>query len=140
MDTQLACRLLADAILTWHLALVGFVIAGLVLVVVGNRLRWRWVNGLCFRLAHLATIAIVVAESWLDIPCPLTVWEMALRQQAQQGAYAGSFIEHWLQRLLYYEAPAWVFVTGYTLFGAMVVAVWIWFPPERWRRGKRRDA
>ena len=125
-------QFLADAILALHFAVVMFVVGGLLLIVVGNLGGWRWVNALWFRLLHLAAIAIVVAEVWLGIACPLTTLEMWLRAQAGAGAatgYSESFVGHWLQRLLFYSAPPWVFVLAYTVFGALVVAVWFRFPP-----------
>jgi hypothetical protein len=124
-------QLLADGILVLHIAFVAFVAGGLALIIAGNLLGWRWVNGFRFRLCHLAAIGFVVAQAWLGAICPLTRLEMWLREQARQGAYSGSFIEYWLQRLLYFEAPAWVFVMVYTLFGLAVVATWRLYPPRR---------
>ncbi|MCL4791868.1 MAG: DUF2784 family protein [Gammaproteobacteria bacterium] len=126
-------QVLADLVLAVHAALVVFVAGGLVLVVIGNLRGWGWVNHLWFRLLHLAAIAIVVAESWLGLNCPLTTLEIWLRTEAHATAYSGGFIEHWLQRILYYDAPPWVFATGYTLFGLLVVAAWWFFPPTRRR-------
>ncbi len=139
MSTDGIYRLLADAVLFLHVLLVLFVIGGLVLIVIGNlkHRRWEWVNTLVFRLAHLGTIAIVVAESWLNIVCPLTDLEMWLRGKAHQATYGESFIEHWLQQILYYDAPPWVFAVLYTLFAALVAATWIRFPPVRSRRAGR---
>jgi hypothetical protein len=131
---MLMYQFLADAVLLLHTLIASFIVLGLVLVVVGNLRGWAWVNALSFRLAHLAAIAVVVAESWLGIACPLTTLEMWLREQAHAKVYAGSFIEHWFQQLLYYHAPPWVFVLAYTVFGALVVASWIWFPPRRAKR------
>ena len=124
-------QLLADVVLAVHVALVAFVVGGLLLVVGGNLAGWRWVNTLGFRVAHLAAIAIVVAQSWLDIVCPLTSLEVWLRAQARQGTYSDGFIEHWLQRLLYYDFPGWVFTLAYSLFGLAVLASWWYFPPRR---------
>ena len=56
-------QLLADAVLALHVAIVLFVVGGLVLVIAGNFRGWRWVNRLWFRLAHLGAIAVVVAEA-----------------------------------------------------------------------------
>jgi len=131
MMQPLPFQVLADAVLALHVALVLFVVAGLVLVVGGNVRRWGWVNHLWFRLLHLAAIAVVVGEAWLGVVCPLTTLEMWLRAQAGAVRYGGGFIEHWLARLLYYDAPAWVFTSAYTLFGAAVAATWWWFPPAR---------
>jgi hypothetical protein len=127
-------RALADTVLALHVGVVLFVIGGLVLILVGNALDWRWVNAWWLRLTHLAAIGVVVAESWLGIVCPLTTLEMWLRARAGAATYGGSFVEHWLQRLLYYDAPPWVFVLGYSLFGLLVVGTW-WLYPPRSRRG-----
>lgn len=133
-DQALAYQVLADTVLALHLAIVLFVVAGLVLVLVGNLRRWRWVNHLWFRLAHLGAIAVVVAESWIGITCPLTTLELWLRARAGAPTYSDGFVEHWLQRLLYYDAPPWVFTLGYTLFGLLVAATWWYFPPVARRR------
>ncbi len=55
---------------------------------------------------------------------------MSLRYRAGDMVYSGSFISHWLETLLYYRAPAWVFAVAYTLFGALVVASWYFVRPR----------
>ncbi len=121
----------ADALLILHTMLVGFVILGLVATFAGHFLQWRWVRNFWFRLSHLAVIAVVVLQSWLGVLCPLTSWEMALRAKAGEAGYEGSFIQHWLQSILYYSAPDWVFIVAYTVFGALVLASWFVVRPER---------
>jgi Protein of Unknown function (DUF2784) len=132
-------QLLADAVLVIHFGVVLFVVGGLVVVVAGNWLRWRWVNQLWFRLAHLAAIAVVVLQAWLGQYCPLTTFESWLRVQAGAAAYERSFIEHWLQRLIFYEAPFWVFTVAYTAFAVLVLLVWWRYPPRR-GSGRGSDA
>ncbi|MEE4299579.1 MAG: DUF2784 domain-containing protein [Pseudomonadales bacterium] len=125
--------LAADAILVVHVLFVAFVIAGLLAVCIGGLRDWAWVRDLRFRVAHLLAIGFVVAETWLGVPCPLTVWEMALRARAGHATYAGDFVQHWLQALLYYTAPGWAFAVAYSLFGALVLASWFLVPPRRVR-------
>jgi polyferredoxin len=74
-------------------------------------------------------MALVVVQAWLGRICPLTHLEMWLRERGHGSTYSGNFIEHWLQRLLYYEAPAWSFVAAYSLFALVVAAAWVLWPP-----------
>ena len=130
MTEPMYFQLLADAVLILHVSLVLFVAGGLIVVVVGNLLRWHWVNSLWFRFAHLVTIVVVAAQAWMDIECPLTTLERWLRSEANAVTYQGSFIEHWLQALLFWEASPWVFTAAYSLFALAVAASWWFFPPR----------
>ncbi len=121
----------ADALLILHTLLVAFVILGLLATLVGYFRGWHWVRNVWFRLSHLLVIGVVVLQSWLGVICPLTSWEMALRAKAGQTGYEGSFIQYWLQSILYYSAPDWVFILAYTVFGALVLASWFVVKPGR---------
>ena len=124
-------QFLADAVLLIHFAIVVFVVGGLGIIVIGNLIgRWPWVNARWFRLLHLAAIGIVVFQSWLGQVCPLTTLESWLRVKSGASGYGKSFIEYWVQRILFYEAPAWVFVLAYTVFALLVLATWRRFPPR----------
>ena len=114
-----------------HASLVAFIVLGLVAILCGKLRRWNWVRRFWFRIAHLVAIAFVTLQAWLGAICPLTLWEMQLRERAGDATYSGAFIAHWLERLIYYRAPEWVFVLGYTLFAALVVASWFWVRPRR---------
>jgi hypothetical protein len=121
---------LADALLVLHVLFVAFVVLGLVLIYLGHFLAWRWVRNFWFRVSHLVAIAIVVLQSWLGLICPLTTWEMALRERAGDASYEGSFIQHWLQAILYYSAPEWMFILSYTVFGGLVLLSWFLIRPR----------
>lgn len=125
-------RFAADVVLVLHGAFIAFVVLGLVATLVGGWRRWHWVRSPWFRLVHLAAIAFVVVQSWLGVVCPLTTLESHLRVQAGQDPYAPEgFIATWLQRLIFFQAPMWVFVVVYTLFGAAVALTLIWVPIRR---------
>ncbi len=124
----------ADLVLILHVAFVAFVVVGLLLILFGGACGWSWIRNPWFRTLHLAAIGLVVVQAWLGLMCPLTTLELSLREKAGEATYSGDFIAHWLQRLLYYEAPAWVFVVGYTLFGLAVVASWVRYRPKSFRR------
>lgn len=133
-------QLLADIVLLLHFSIVIFVVGGLVLIVAGNFLAWHWVNHLWFRVIHLTAIGVVIAEAWLEITCPLTTLEWWLREQAGVRPESASFIEYWVQRILFYDAPAWVFTGAYTLFGLLVAATWWFFPPKPYATGNKNGA
>ncbi len=122
---------LADAILVLHFGVLAFVVGGQLAVLVGGPLGWRWIRRFGLRLAHLGLMAFIALQAWLGELCPLTVWEQALRVRAGQGGYRESFIEHWLSRLLFVEAPWWMFVAAYSAFLALVVFSWWRWPPRR---------
>ena len=130
MPTDSWFRHVADVLVVIHFTFVLFVVFGLLLILLGKLRRWNWVRNPWFRIAHLCAIGIVVMESWLAIVCPFTRWEFELRQRAGDATYSDSFIAHWLDRILYYQAPEWVFVVCYTVFGALVVASWFWVRPR----------
>ena len=128
----------ADIVLVVHALVVVFVVAGLVLILVGGARGWRWVRSPLFRVAHLVAIAVVATQAWLGLTCPLTVLENDLRRGAGESAYDGGFVSHWIGRLLYHDAPAWVFTASYTAFAAAVVAAWVLVRPRRANTGRRR--
>ena len=126
--------LAADALLFAHVLFVAFVVVGLVLILIGKLRAWAWVRNPWFRIAHLAAIGVVTVQSWFGVVCPLTTWEMLLRERAGEAAYSGTFVSHWLEVLLYYRAPAWVFAVCYTVFAAAVVVSWLWVRPRPFKR------
>lgn len=130
-------QFLADAVLILHSAIVAFIVIGLLLIMLGAILSWRWITNPWFRVAHLLGIGIVVAQAWLGRLCPLTILEAWLRQQAGGGSYQGSFVQYWLQRLLYYDFPLWTFTVAYSLFAVLVVVAWIRIPPNFQRKGSK---
>ena len=130
MDSLTLLLLAADLVLLLHLLLVAFVVFGLLFVLIGKALVWHWVRNPWFRGMHLLAIGVVVVQSWSGALCPLTEFEMLLRSRAGDTLYAGTFISHWLEAILYYQAPAWVFVVCYTAFGLVVIGSWFWVKPR----------
>ncbi len=140
MESDFLFLLAADVLLFGHVLFVAFVVFGLALIFIGKPVDWTWVRNPWFRIVHLAAIGIVVFQSWVGVICPLTTWEVALRQRAGEAAYSGSFVSHWLETILYYQAPAWVFTVCYTVFAVVVVASWFWIRPRRFTKHPTHDA
>jgi len=121
-------RFLADVVVAIHALYIGFVVFGLVAIFIGYARSWRWVRNRYFRIFHLAAILFVCAESISGIDCPLTTLENALRLSAGQNGYGGDFIAYWLDRLIFYNFPPWVFATIYFAFGALILSA-LWLVP-----------
>ena len=130
MDSSFFYLLAADVMLFLHVLVVAFNVFGLILIIIGYLLKWSWVRNPWFRYAHVAAIAVVIVQSWVGVVCPFTTWEMALRSKAGETVYSGTFISHWLESILYYQASPWFFVILYTAFGALVIASWFMVRPR----------
>ena len=134
MDTPVIFQFAADLVLLLHALFVAFVVIGLVLILIGKVCDWNWVRNPWFRLIHLVAIVLVMLQAWFGLICPLTTIEMALRSHAGDTVYSGSFISYWLERLLYYQLPPWVFAVCYTAFAVIVIASWYWVRPRRFKQ------
>lgn len=119
--------MIADLIVVVHFAIVVFIVGGLIAVWVGAALGWRWVRNPWLRYLHLAAIGCVALEALLGIACPLTVWEDLLRG----GAQAESFVGRWVRRLMFYQAPEWVFTVAYVAWALATLATLRLVPPRR---------
>jgi protein-S-isoprenylcysteine O-methyltransferase Ste14 len=122
---------------------VGFVVFGLVAILVGVALGWKWVRNFWFRIIHFLMIAVVAAEAMGGVLCPLTTWEDDLRAKAGMPIHEGSFIGRICEKVLFVVDPDWVRV-AHCMFGAVVLATLILAPPRRpqgprWLVGPRKS-
>jgi hypothetical protein len=123
-------RLLADGVLFLHVGYAAFVIGGLLAVLLGAWLGWRWIRARSFRIVHLLCTAIVAVEALIGVMCPLTWVEHALLVASGTAGYERSFIGQLLYWLLYYDAPLWVFSVAYTVLALTVIACYHYVPPS----------
>ncbi len=123
----------ADVVVGLHVAYVAFVVLAVPVILVGGLLGAGWVRNSWFRNIQLAMFAAVVVQSMWGASCPLTVWENRLRRMAGQQGYQRSFIGQWLHELLFFDISPGTFAILYTVFGALVVGLYLAFPP-RWLR------
>mgnify|MGYP001105930684 CR=1 FL=1 len=130
MDDARIYRWLADAVLLVHAAVFLFLIGGWLAICLGHGRGWSWTRYRTFRWAHLATLGVVTLQAWLGWLCPLTSLESWLRHRAGQAGYDGTFIQYWVHRVLFLEAPLWVFALAYTGFTLLVLWAWWKFPPN----------
>jgi len=129
--------LLADLVVTIHVAYVAYVLIGLVLILAGLWRKWGWVRNPWFRLTHLAAILIVVFELIFKTSCPLTVLEVQLRLLAGQPVSEATFVGRLMNHLLFVAVPGWVAPLIYIGCAAMIVAAFVLAPPRWGGRSKR---
>jgi len=125
---------LAWTVLGVHVAIVAFNVAGLVLIPLGAWRGWRWVRGFWWRLAHLAILAAVAAQALAGRACFLTLWQ----EQLERGGRPQPLIAGWIDRLLYWPLPLWVFTAAYVAVWLYVLVLWWRVPPRPpWSRRQR---
>ena len=118
-------RVLADLILTLHLAFVLFVILGGLLALRWPRVAW----------VHVPVAVYGAFIEFAGFVCPLTPLENAMRHRGGEAGYQGDFIDHYITATIY---PAGLtrnaqFVLGAAVLVLNAVIYTIW-----WRR--RRHA
>jgi hypothetical protein len=114
-----------QSVLAAHLAVIGFNVTGLVAIPLGARLGWRFVRIRWLRLLHLASLAVVALQAALGRACFLTIWQADLT-----GGHAEPLIMRWVNSVIYWPLPIWVFSALYLAVFAYVVALW-WIVPPR---------
>jgi len=115
--------LLAEAVLAAHLAIILFNLFGLIVVPLGAARGWRFVHVAWWRVLHLALLAAVAAQALAGRACVLTVWESKL---AVGAASPAPLIMGWVDRLIYWRLPIWVFAALYALvFGYALALLWL---------------
>jgi hypothetical protein len=88
--------LAASAVAVLHAATVLFVLTGSLLALRWPRLLWLHVP------VGLAVLGLYLTGS----DCPLTTWELVLREEAGQPGYPGGFIGHYLTEPLGFPIEA----------------------------------
>lgn len=86
-------RALADGVVVFHLAFIIF-------VAVGSVLAWRWP---AVAWAHLPALAWAAGSVTIGLPCPLTPLEKWCRRRAGDEGYAGGFVDHYVEGVIYPE-------------------------------------
>jgi hypothetical protein len=121
-------RVLADAVVVFHLAFIAFVLAGGVLVITWRR-RVAWL--------HLPAAVWGAYAELTSTTCPLTPLENALRRRAGQSGYTGGFVENYLIPIVY---PAGLTPNVQVVIGAIVVVVNVAIYAIAWQRSRHRGA
>lgn len=123
--------LLALTVLILHAAVIIFNVGGLIIIPLGAWRGWAFVRVFWWRALHLASLVIVAIQAVFGQACFLTVWENALRTQAGQTVEAMPLVARWVNDLIYWPLPLWVFAVIYIAVCAYALFLWRWVPPRR---------
>ncbi len=123
----MSSAILAPAILAAHLAVIAFNVAGLITIPLGAKLGWRWVRVRWWRVLHIASWAVVALQAALGRACFLTLWQDDL---AGAGGSEPPLIMRFVNGLIYWPLPMWLFTVIYLALFAYVIALWRLVPPN----------
>ncbi len=136
LSPETASRL-ADAVLFLHFGIVCFILFGFLFITAGMVFNWGWTRNRLFRYFHLGLMLLVAVQALLGRVCSLTLLEHNLRMSAGEAGYKSGFINHFVNGLLYYDLPGWVFTLLYTLAAVLAVLLFRFWPPINLRNGSK---
>lgn len=114
------------AVLALHLAIIAFNVFGLVAIPLGAWRGWAWVRARWWRVLHLLSLAVVAMQAALGQACFLTIWQDDLTG----GGAEDPLIMRWINSVIFWPLPMWVFTAAYLLVFAYVLALWWWVRPQ----------
>lgn len=118
---------LGELVLGAHLAVIAFNVLGLIAIPLGAALNWRWVRIRWWRLLHIASWAVVALQAILGRACFLTLWQDELTGASGEPPLIMRFVNG----LIFWPLPIWVFGATYLLLFIAVIALWWRVPPRR---------
>jgi len=118
----------AEAVLAAHVAIILFNLFGLVAVPIGAWRGWAFVRVRWWRVLHLVLLAAVAAQALFGRACILTLWQSEL---AGAPGRPRPLLAGWVESVIYWRLPIWVFATLYAAIFVYAVALFALVPPRR---------
>jgi hypothetical protein len=109
----------AELVVLVHFLWIVFLVGGAV-----PGVRWAWV-----KWTHLGALGFSMALQLFGWVCPITHLEVWLRRAGGAASYEGTFIGHYLERIVYAPLPPNVIFLG-TLI-VVGVSLWAYFGRRR---------
>jgi hypothetical protein len=126
--------LLSQFVLAVHLVIIAFNVLGLIAIPLGAWAGWRFVRLRWLRLLHLACLGIVAVQAIVGAACFLTIWQSDLLQGAGETASRAPLIQRWVESVIFWQLPGWIFTALYLAIFAYTVVLWRLVPPDPRRR------
>lgn len=109
-----------------HLVVIAFNLFGLVAIPLGAWRGWAWVRIRWWRALHAGSLAVVALQAVFGRACFLTIWQSDL----SGGGRADPLIMRFVNSVIYWPLPIWVFTAAYVVIFAYVLGLWIWVRPR----------
>jgi hypothetical protein len=111
--------MITGLILALHLGIVLFNVGGLILIPLGAARGWAFVRAPVWRILHVASWTVVAVQAVLGRACFLTIWQAAAEGT---GGEPEPMIMRWVNAILFWPLPLWVFALIYLLaFGCVLL-------------------
>ena len=125
-------KIFADAIIVVHFLFILFMLLGFLLTAYALVFWQKFFDWWLFRSLHLLGIFYVSSLSILGKYCPLTILENELRLRHEvSSVYSGSFIVHYLERLIYPDVNPLVIQIPTIFIAVFTVVVFVVKPPKK---------
>ncbi|MFQ5867302.1 MAG: DUF2784 domain-containing protein [bacterium] len=130
----MAYKIFVDAIIVVHFLFILFMLLGFLLTLYAIFFRKKFFDRWLFRSLHLLGIFYVASLSILGRYCPLTILENELRLRYEASlVYSGSFIVHYLERLVYPDVNPLTIQLPTVFIGVFTIVAFIVKPPKKIR-------
>ncbi len=127
-------EILADLLMVAHAGFSVFVLYGLVFILAGIFVDWRWTRNRWFLNIHLGATLFLLGRVWFGLPCPFSAAEDGLRSRISAPCPLGIKTHAIFHQFAFRGNDPHGFALWTTLFG--VVALSIHFA-ARYRRMKQ---
>lgn len=137
MMSPTLARILADAVLFVHAGVVVFNIFWMLAIPVGGWRGWRFVRAFGWRVAHLASLAVVAIQPLLGRYCFLTIWQEEFASAAGPASEP-NLVERIATAIVFWPLPPWIFVYLYVAAVVWAGLMWWLVPPDHPAWARRR--
>lgn len=121
---------IAQAFLGLHIASALFIIAGAVLIPLGMRAGWRFIDVCWWRVLHVGALGIVVYQKLLGQTCFLSVWENHFLAIARHANYPVPLIHSMGDRAVHIPLPLVATTVTYSVALIYLFVLWYLRPPH----------
>jgi hypothetical protein len=128
---------MAKLVTAIHLLWILFMLLGFFWTLIALFAHRRFFDFFWFSTLHLAGILFVATLALMQKYCPLTILENYFRQESD-AAYAGGFIRHYLEKLVYPDVNPLIIQMGTLIVTLVSVAAYLLRPPERTKNWVKR--